>query len=128
MDHQDWKPVVFKKKIVKKEAVVKSNKTSEESQRQKKIEEGEHFRHKHVELNVRQAIMKGRNARGLKQKQLASMLSVRPDVIINYENGKAIPNSQMLQKMERQLGIKLTGKNVGEWFPGKEPEGGGVNR
>ena len=66
--------------------------------------------------------MKGRNARKMKQKDLANLLALRSDIIINYENGKAVPNQRILQKMERVLGIKLTGKNIGEWLPGKEPE------
>ena len=31
-----------------------------------------------------------------------------------YESGKAIPNQQVLGKLERALGIKLRGKNIGE--------------
>ena len=115
MDHQDWKPVVFKKKIVKKEAVVKPKTATDEQHRNRKLEqEDENFKHEKIDLSVRQAIMKGRNAKNMKQKDLANLLSVRADIVINYENGKAIPNQRMLQKMERILGIKLTGKNVGQ--------------
>ncbi len=123
MEHQDWKPVVFKKKIVKKESVVKQKVSSEASHKNRKLdEETENFKIERVDLSVRQAIMKGRNARKMKQKDLANLLALRSDIIINYENGKAVPNQRVLQKMERVLGIKLTGKNIGEWLPGKEPE------
>ena len=32
----------------------------------------------------------------------------------DYESGRGIPNQQVLAKMERALGIKLRGKNIGE--------------
>ena len=38
-----------------------------------------------------------------------------------YESGKAIPNQQVLGKMEKALGIKLRGKDIGSPL---EPRGG----
>ena len=37
MEHQDWKPVVFKK-IVKKEAVVKTSRASDETHRNRIVQ------------------------------------------------------------------------------------------
>lgn len=34
-------------------------------------------------------------------------------LIVDYENGKAVPNQQILGKMERALGVKLRGKDIG---------------
>ena len=31
----------------------------------------------------------------------------KKSVVTDYENGKAIPNSSIIQKMERQLGVRL---------------------
>lgn len=43
------------------------------------------------------------------QKDLAQKINEKPSVIQDYESGKAIPNPQILSKMERILGVKLRG-------------------
>jgi len=37
-------------------------------------------------------------------------INEKPSVINEYENGKAIPNPQVLSKMSRVLGVQLSGK------------------
>lgn len=34
-------------------------------------------------------------------------------MINDYESGKAVPNQQVLAKLERALGVKLRGKDIG---------------
>ena len=58
-------------------------------------------------LGLGKAIMQGRTAKKLTQKQLATSLNEKPQVIMEYENGKAIPNPQIISKIERALGVKL---------------------
>lgn len=43
------------------------------------------------------------------QAQLAQQINEKPQIIQEYESGKAIPNQQILSKMERILGVKLRG-------------------
>lgn len=50
----------------------------------------------------------------LTQKDLATKINEKPQVIGEYESGKSVPNQQILAKMERVLGIKLRGKDIGE--------------
>lgn len=38
------------------------------------------------------------------------MINEKPQVIQEYESGKAIPNQQIIGKLERALGTKLRGK------------------
>ena len=59
-----------------------------------------------VSLRIQQA----RQAKGWTQKELAQKISEKPQVINDYESGRAIPNNQILSKMERVLGTKLRGK------------------
>lgn len=48
------------------------------------------------------------------QKDLATKICEKPQVVAEFESGKAIPNPQILGKMERALGIKLRGKEIGK--------------
>ena len=69
---------------------------------------------KKLDLNVGKAIQQGRQAKNFTQKDLATKINEKPTIVNDYESGRAIPNQQILAKMERALGIKLRGKNIGE--------------
>ena len=56
---------------------------------------------------LKQAIQAARTAKGLTQKQLANQLQIDAKTINEYESGKAIPNNQVIAKIERALGAKL---------------------
>lgn len=43
------------------------------------------------------------------QKEVAQKINEKPSVVQDYESGKAIPNPQILGKLERILGTKLRG-------------------
>lgn len=75
--------------------------------------ETEELHHDRVTLAVGKAIQQSRQAKGLTQKDLATRISEKPQVIADYEAGKAIPNNQVLGKLERSLGVKLRGKDIG---------------
>merc|ERR1712107_757740 len=70
--------------------------------------------HKKVDMNVGKLIAQGRQAKEMSQKDLATKICEKPQVVTEYESGKAIPNQQILAKMERALGIKLRGKDKGK--------------
>lgn len=76
-------------------------------------QETEELRHKTVDMNVGKAIQKGRQQKEMTQKDLATKINEKPQIVMEYEQGKAIPNQQILAKMERVLGIKLRGKGIG---------------
>jgi len=67
-----------------------------------------------VDISVGRAIQQSRMDLGLTQKDLAQRINEKPQVVNEYESGKAIPNQQVLGKIERVLAIRLRGKNIGE--------------
>ncbi|XP_028458236.1 endothelial differentiation-related factor 1 homolog isoform X1 [Perca flavescens] len=75
--------------------------------------ETEELHHDRVPLEVGKYIQQGRQDNGLTQKDLATKINEKPQVIADYECGKAIPNNQVLGKIERAIGLKLRGKDIG---------------
>lgn len=63
-----------------------------------------------VPSELKKAIMQARMEKKLTQAQLGQMINEKPQVIQEYESGKAIPNQQIISKLERALGVKLRGK------------------
>jgi putative transcription factor len=57
----------------------------------------------------RQAMQTARMELKLSQKDVAQKINEKPSVLQDYEAGKAIPNAQILSKLERVLGVKLRG-------------------
>ena len=41
------------------------------------------------------------------QKDLATAINEKPQVVAEFENGKAVPNPQIISKLERKLGVRL---------------------
>jgi putative transcription factor len=68
------------------------------------------FKHETVNRNLSQAIQQARLARKLTQKQLATAINEKAQVIQQYESGQAIPNPQVLLKLDRALGVHLPRK------------------
>lgn len=67
-----------------------------------------------LSLNVASTIQKSRAAKGWNRKELAAKIGEKESVVADYETGKILaPNQQILGKMERQLGVKLRGQNIG---------------
>jgi len=76
--------------------------------------ETEELRHEPISLDVGKLIMQGRQSKGLSQKELATKINEKPQVITDYEAGRGIPNNVILGKIERVIGIKLRGKDRGK--------------
>uniref|UniRef100_A0A453EFF2 HTH cro/C1-type domain-containing protein n=1 Tax=Aegilops tauschii subsp. strangulata TaxID=200361 RepID=A0A453EFF2_AEGTS len=70
----------------------------------------ENLAHERVPSDLKKSIMQARTDKKLTQAQLAQLINEKPQVIQEYESGKAIPNQQIIGKLERALGTKLRGK------------------
>lgn len=107
MDHQDWTPVVFHKPYQSNQ-VAKTNVTpGMTKQTRELINSNDIVLPPKIGIDFRKAMQSARNAKKISQKQLATILQVPPKTIMEYENGKAIPNNQFISKMERVLQTKL---------------------
>jgi putative transcription factor len=60
-----------------------------------------------VDKDLSKAIMQARMAKKMTQKELATAINEKPQVVGDYEAGKAIPNPAIILKLERSLGVKL---------------------
>lgn len=83
----------------------------------RKLEETDELKHNRVDKSLSKAIQQARMAKKLTQKDLATAINEKPQVIAEYESGKAIPNGQIIVKIEKKLGCKLP-------RPGKKPSSG----
>jgi putative transcription factor len=103
MDHQDWKPIVIHGKVAKP-----SPQPHREVTKEQKLDREELGTHMKVSLSMAKMIQQGRIAKGFKtQKDLANAVGVNVSIINAYESGRAIPDTTILQKMRRVLGIKI---------------------
>jgi len=76
--------------------------------------ETEELRHASISLDVGKLIQQGRQAKNLSQKDLATRINEKPQIITDYEAGRGIPNQMVLAKIEKVVGIKLRGKDKGQ--------------
>ncbi len=136
MADQDWTPVVLTKTAKQKaqglssaqavaQAKVSGNMVSEKKigaaenksahagggPGLRKLEEStEEFHHNTVNKNLSKSISQARLAKKMTQQQLATAINERAQIIQQYESGQAIPNPQILNKLDRALGIHLPRK------------------
>ncbi|CAE6415402.1 Multiprotein-bridging factor 1 [Kluyveromyces lactis NRRL Y-1140] [Rhizoctonia solani] len=71
-----------------------------------------------VNASVGKAMQTARMELKLSQKDVAAKINEKQSVLQDYESGKAIPNPQILGKLERALGVKLRGSDIGKKLEG----------
>ena len=55
-----------------------------------------------VSRTLSQQITQARQTKGWTQKELAQRVAERPDIIRDYENGSAIPNQKIINKLHQE--------------------------
>lgn len=99
--HQDWTPVVFKKKIVEKKPHV------EQSPFKKLDENKESFEHKKIPKYISDAVRKTRTDKKITQDQLAKMINEKSCVVNDIENGRGVYENVKINKVLKALGLTL---------------------
>jgi ribosome-binding protein aMBF1 (putative translation factor) len=109
MEHQDWSPVIFKKKpekisIPDSPQTISSTSSKPAWKIEKMIDEG--IQLLKVSKEDSKIIIAGRINMKLSQKDLATRLNMQIKDIQEIENGKAIENKQVLSKIKKFLNVK----------------------
>jgi putative transcription factor len=127
MSHQDWEPVVFKKSSTQQQRSgnVESIKKADSGNRQN-VPQGNTYKLDNIDSSETKLSLKMIDSRSVEavkrkrcdlkitQKELANKAQVPETVIKSLENGKEQHNPQLLTKLQRALGVKLLGQNIGE--------------
>merc|ERR1719198_1651984 len=79
-----------------KKAAPKNQRSAEQKTFQNLDDADEAGHHEKVSHDTKMLIMKGRMAKKMSQDQLAKALNIKKQTINEYEQGKAIPNQQVL--------------------------------
>lgn len=115
----EWETVVFRKKpdVVtaqrtgRVQAVAKApppTHSAGKSARKLDAANGEDgFKHDKVSKSFARALQQTRLAKKMTQKELATRIHEKPTVVSAYESGKAIPNPQIVRKLNAALGCQL---------------------
>lgn len=116
MDHQDWKPVIFRKsqQQLKKEGKIKKEKvlntkrpnSNNVGTNLKKLDGDEVEPPKHVPKETAKLIQQARTAKKMSQQDLANKLNVKKNIINDLESGKMLLNKGFVSRVKRVLGIK----------------------
>lgn len=124
-EHQDTTPVILTKRPNKANATVAAqraglvstekkygagqniNKVSGGNARRLEEDSDNFGAPKTVDRSLSKAIAQARMAKKMTQKELANKINENQKVINELESGKAVPNGQILAKLDKALGTRL---------------------
>jgi len=107
MDHQDWDTIYMKaNKIMNDKDHNKPKKDKTKDQKLSEQVDTGNFSHKKMDKNYGNDIQKLRSAKGWTQKELAQKLNIHPKEITNIENGTAIHNGPLMNRLNNLFQIK----------------------
>ncbi len=123
MNHQNWKKTVIsskhkthtknlKNKVLTNnniQGIKKTRKTSGtvEGKKLYKLLESDNMEIPVSSHEFKSALMKARGQSGMKQKEFAQRLGVKESMLKSIENGKVVPENNLIAKMEKILKCKL---------------------
>eukprot|EP00397_Hematodinium_sp_SG-2012_P037128 GEMP01040184.1.p1 GENE.GEMP01040184.1~~GEMP01040184.1.p1 ORF type:complete len:141 (+),score=47.11 GEMP01040184.1:92-514(+) len=127
MDGQDWSPQVWSKTATgtQKGVINQARREGGAVDTEEKFTSGnragrnvvpnakkldddhETYKHERVCQDFTMALQQARLAKKMTQAVLANAICEKQTVVAEYENGKAIPNGAIIQKLNRALGVNL---------------------
>ncbi|XP_078478231.1 endothelial differentiation-related factor 1 isoform X3 [Lampetra planeri] len=118
MAESDWDTVtVLRKKgptaaqAKSKQAITSAQRRGEEVETTKKWSAGQNKQH----LVTKNTAKLDRETEELHHDRVSlEKINEKPQIIADYESGKAIPSNQVMGKIERAIGLKLRGKDIGQ--------------
>ena len=123
MEHQDFKDYIIrggqsnsKTRSIREGKMESVMKKKVDNHMNKLDNEDDVKRVEKVNLDVRRIVQKVRTEKGMTQKELADRVNMKVEIIRDLESGKLSKNPQLLSKLQRVLGVRLLGKNIGEPF------------
>jgi ribosome-binding protein aMBF1 (putative translation factor) len=105
-EHQNWDNVVINKKPSPNSNQIKKN-INPEAIRLAKLDNNDFVKLKSLSIDARQELVKGRVAKGFNQEKLAQALAIPANLYKDIENGKTIPQQNVLSKINSFLGTKV---------------------
>jgi ribosome-binding protein aMBF1 (putative translation factor) len=96
-DGQDWEPVVWKRDANNPTNNTNTNINNINKEPAQRI----------MTVSIQNAIKQGRLNIKMSQRELAQKLNVDVNIVIDYENGKAIPNNAFISRIEKALNTTL---------------------
>jgi ribosome-binding protein aMBF1 (putative translation factor) len=106
-EHQNWEPTILKGKPKTTNSIQPKVNRDPEAIRLAKLENDEPIKVKSLSNEARQELIKGRVAKGLNQEKTAQALAIQANMYKDIENGKIIPNQNILTKINNFLGTKV---------------------
>ena len=101
---QDWKPVILKNP----ELIKKTSKQHFQNDKTRIDSEKNEMSNNKVGMSIGKQIERARNAAGFKTRaELAFRINESVKTITEYETGKAIPDSKVLQKLRNALKVQI---------------------
>ena len=113
MSHQDWTPVVFKKKTddnkkgCEKEKATSSSSSLSNVGVYKAASDDDVKKTKYVLKATSQAIMSARSEKKMTQKELAQKCNMDVSIINEIERGACVYNAAHINKIQSVLGVKI---------------------
>ena len=118
MNHQDWKEVTFTKNLSQDKQHLSRQHRQGNTVAKKKVHNSEHsakmhkldnetetFKLQKVDPKVAKQLQQARCSMGLSQKDLANKVNLPVKTIVAYENGKAVVDHKILNKLKRTLKV-----------------------